>query len=400
MNTSSNSALLPQAAALFRRLHQSDHYALEQVFHGADYDWPGDYEGRYLLALSCFQEISGDPDPTLAELLDQLPSHLNAEGYLGAIPAAGHRDEQQLSGHGWLLRGLAAAARATARPEIPELARHILRNLAARVAEGLDAYPWNAAQRRLAEGGEVSGNIAGEQDGWALSTDLGCIFIFADGLSEADHSFNQDALLPLRQRLLEEYRALEPVAAKLQTHAYLTGARFALREGDVATAERAAACYREHGMTDNFANDNWFGRPEWTEPCAIVDSLLLHLALHRATARPEYLDYARLIWFNAFLPAQRANGGFGCDNCLHGKDSGTRLKVKISEAFFCCTMRAAEGFAAVAQAPAALLDSEAPVQVPVPAGLHWRGAQILAKDENGAVRPLSERRGEPWEIYW
>ena len=393
-------SLLPQAAALHRRLHQPDHYSLETVFQSAEYSWPGDYEGRYLLALSRLQEITGEPDAVLSEFLDRLPSHLNAQGYLGAVQAAGHWDEQQLSGHGWLLRGLVSAACVTERPEVPEIARRILRNLAAPVAEGLDSYPWTAETRQLTDGGGVSGTIAGEQNGWALSTDIGCIFIFADGLAEADHCFNQDALRALRQRLLEKYCALDPLAVKMQTHAYLTGARFALREGDLETAERAAKCYRDHGMTDNFANDNWFGRPEWTEPCAVVDSLLLHLALHGATGNPEYLDYARLIWFNAFLPAQRANGGFGCDCCLHGADAGTTLEVKIPEAFFCCSMRAAEGFAEAAKAPAELLDSEAPIRVPVGGGVHLRGAQILAKDTAGVVRPLAERRGEPWNIYW
>ena len=76
------------------------------------------------------------------------------------------------------------------------------------------------------------------------------------------------------------------------------------------------------------------------------------------------------------------------------------LEVKIPEAFFCCTMRAAEAFAEAAKAPAELLDSEAPVRVPVGSGLHLHGAQILAKDTAGVVRPLAERRGEAWQIYW
>ena len=106
-------SLLPQTAALHRRLHLPDHYSLETVFQSAEYSWPGDYEGRYLLALSRLQEITGEPDAVLSEFLDRLPSYLNAQGDFGAVQAAGHWDEQQLSGHGWLLRGLVAPRRAS-----------------------------------------------------------------------------------------------------------------------------------------------------------------------------------------------------------------------------------------------------------------------------------------------
>ncbi|MBR4125349.1 MAG: hypothetical protein IKR13_04020 [Victivallales bacterium] len=393
-------ALIPQAAALLRRLHQPDHYSLTKVFQPADYDWPGDFEGRYLLAISRLSELSGEPDEALAPFLDGLNDHWNQQGFFGAIPADGHWDEQQLSGHGWLMRGLAAAWRVTRRPELPEQARRILHNLAARVEAGLEYYPWTAQARRPTETGGVSGHVVVKQDGWSLSSDIGCIFIFADGLSEADHLFNHDVLLSLRQKLLAAYRAFDPLGNKAQTHAFLTGARFALREGDIATAELAAQTYRAHGMTDTFANDNWFGRPEWTEPCAVADSLILHLALHRATANPDYMDYARLIWFNAFLPAQRDNGGFGCDSCLHGSADTPRLEVRMPEAFFCCTMRAAEAFAEAAKAPAKFWDGEAPVKVPLPRGVHVRGAQILAKDAAGGLHPLATRRSDPWTIYW
>ena len=42
----------------FKRLSEEP-YALNNLFQSADYDWPGDWEGRALLAFLCHYEISG-----------------------------------------------------------------------------------------------------------------------------------------------------------------------------------------------------------------------------------------------------------------------------------------------------------------------------------------------------
>ena len=69
----------------------------------------------------------------------------------------------------------------------------------------------------------------------------------------------------------------------------------------------------------------------------------------------------------------------------------------MSKGVLLLTLRAAEGFA---QLSGELADWQTPVRVPVPEGLHLEGARILAKDAEGALRPLSARRGTPLQIYW
>ena len=67
--------------------------------------WPADKEGRTILALVLDSRASGRTPVYLDTMMKILPTKLNERGYLGTIhtPVV---DEQQLSGHGWLLRGL------------------------------------------------------------------------------------------------------------------------------------------------------------------------------------------------------------------------------------------------------------------------------------------------------
>ena len=77
----------------------------------------------------------------------------------------------------------------------------------------------------------------------------------------------------------------------------------------------------------------------------IVDSLLLAVQLFHETSKYLYAQLANRIYINAFRRAQRPNGGAGCDSCLC--ESEKELKVLMYEAFFCCTMRYAEGLLCV-----------------------------------------------------
>ena len=49
--------------------------------------------------------------------------------------------------------------------------------------------------------------------------------------------------------------------------------------------------------------------------------------------------------------AQRSNGGFGCDECIGSETAGVFLSTleNIYEAFWCCSMRGAEGLANAAR---------------------------------------------------
>src|SRR5690606_29403888 len=107
------------------------------------------------------------------------------------------------------------------------------------------------------------------------------------------------------------------------------------------------ALYRDEAMTETYANFNWFGRPEWTEPCAIVDAFMVATQLWQDSGNPHYLQDAHLIYYNAMTHAQRANGGFGLDNCPGPKDDV--LSVHNDEAYSCCAMRGGAGLAAAIQ---------------------------------------------------
>jgi DUF1680 family protein len=74
---------------------------------------------------------------------------------------------------------------------------------------------------------------------------------------------------------------------------------------------------------------------------------MVAVQLWQQTGKPEYLERAHLIYYNALGHEQRANGGFGCDTCL-GADTAT-LKIKVLEAWWCCTMRGAEGLSRAAE---------------------------------------------------
>ena len=89
----------------FDRLEE-EYYHPENVFWSEKESggWPGDKEGRTILALTLNAQASGRTPKYLDTLIKMLPAHLNAKGYLGTIHEGA--DEQQLSGHGWLLRGL------------------------------------------------------------------------------------------------------------------------------------------------------------------------------------------------------------------------------------------------------------------------------------------------------
>lgn len=74
--------------------------------------WPGDYEGRTILALARLWQVTGREPLYLNQILKELPQHFNSEGYLGTpLKAVGGLvfNEQQLAGHGWLVSGLLAA---------------------------------------------------------------------------------------------------------------------------------------------------------------------------------------------------------------------------------------------------------------------------------------------------
>lgn len=316
--------------------------------------WPGDWEGRTILALTCLSDVTKREPSYLDEIISLLPSHLNGRGYLGPI-YDGYLNEQQLSGHSWLLRGLCEYFKYRKYEYVLPLIDGIVRGLYLPAAGKYASYPTLPEQR--AEGGGMSGNNAGTVGIWMISTDTGCAYMPLDGLTQAyeilrEHmpdSRRDEALASLIDEMISEFFRIPFLEIRMQTHATLSGCRGALRRyaqtGDedlLASVRRVFNLYEEHGMTPTYANDNWFKRPEWTEPCAIIDSYMVASQLFALTEDPHYGELSLLILKNGVLHAQRPNGGFGCDSCAV---DGT-LSMHCYEAYWCCTMRGGEGLAA------------------------------------------------------
>ena len=95
-------------------------YRPENIFTAEQNGWPGDWEGRTILALTLLSRATGRTASYLREIIARLPEMLNEKGYLGPVMPDGVVDEQQLSGHSWLLRDFwnTTCTRAT-RPRFP-----------------------------------------------------------------------------------------------------------------------------------------------------------------------------------------------------------------------------------------------------------------------------------------
>ena len=331
----------------FQRL-SSELYHTRNIFRPADYDWPGDWEGRALLAFCRLYSITGQKIPAMDEMMALLPQRTNAGGWFGSMFEGSAVDEQQLSGHSWYLRGLVAYSELFPQSEAMEYAKRTVYGLFLPALQQYADYP---VERSSSKNGGVSGNLQGKIGNWILSTDVGCAFIALDGLAHY-YAVTADAALqkPLEDAI-EKFMSLDKVGLKMQTHATLTATRGILKYYDatgkalyLTYAREVFDLYTQYGMTDTYENYNWFGRKQeeiWTEPCAVVDSLILALELYRHTGEEKYRKMARRIWFNGLQFCQRENGGTGPNSCVD--DIRPHLKRGMYEAFFCCTMRYPEG---------------------------------------------------------
>lgn len=345
--------LAERIARNFDRM-ESEFYQPEQVYWTEEESngWPADKEGRTILALVLDARASGRQPKYLNTLIEMLPEHLNEKGYMGTI----HQDidEQQLSGHGWLLRGLCEYHEWTGDTTVMNIAKGIVDNLFLPVSAGVDRYPIDPKER-VAGVGDMSGSTQNTIGGWRLSSDIGCVFIGMEGLIHY-YKYNRDPKVKaLIDQLIGLFLKIDLVGIKAQTHATLTALRGIMRysqiTGDMSLLSEVQSrwnIYKEHGMTENFENYNWFDRCDtWTEPCAIVDSYILAVQLWQATRNPQYLADAERIYYNGICATQRSNGGFGCDKPV-GREFDN-ISIHADEAYWCCTMRGGEGLGRVAE---------------------------------------------------
>lgn len=346
-----------RAALNFSRL-QDNAFRYEAMIHASTaQEAPGDWVGRGLLGLSLLGQTLQTEPAYLEEIIARLPEALNARGYIGVIHPAGTADENQVGGHNNLLRGLCEYYLWKHEPRALAIIRSIVTNLMVPTRELFDAYP-DDKLAKLADGRPIGLTVKNEGVWRGLSTDIGVVFFTLDGLTQAYRVDPTPVLRDLIETMIARYAKLDVRKIGAQTHSTLSTLRGIFRWWDevdarpelLALVRERYALYRTYAETEHFANYNWFGRPEWTEACGVVDSFLLAGQLWRATGEAGYLQAAHRIYFNALCYAQRPNGGFGCDLCV-GTQGRLQLAPhpKIFEAPWCCSMRGAEGLARAAQ---------------------------------------------------
>lgn len=338
----------------FDRL-EDDMYRPDSVFHSRLWlEWPGDAQGRIVLGLVCDARASGREPLYLKTILDHYPQFMNGQGYFGPV-FDGMLNEQQLSGNGWVLRGLCEYYEWTHDPVALDRIRAIVNGLFMHGKGLFKDYPIDPANRRK-NLGDAIGEIVYNDAQWILSSDIGCVFIGMEGLIHAYKLIGGEDLKELIDELIARFLEVDLVGIRAQTHASLTACRGLIRYAEITgdeslipEAQKRWELYRQYGMTEGYQNYNWFCRYDtWSEPCAVVDSYMVAVQLWQHTGDPKYLDQAELIYYNGICHDQRENGGFGCDFCPSLHTHRHDLAVRTDEASWCCTMRGSEGLSSAA----------------------------------------------------
>lgn len=327
----------------FQRL-SDEIYQINNIFQNSGYDWPGDWEGRALLAFVCHYEATGKEIPCMHEMVKKLEEKTNGKLYFG-LPFDGKIvDEQQLSGHSWYLRGLVKYAENFGGDVANRAMQNTVKCLYIPLMEQYKKYPLYRKKT-----GGVSGEVVDIIDGWKVSSDIGCAYMCVDGLAHYYAYTKDESCRSLLDEIIDVFCRTDFVKYGFQTHTTLSCLRgiLAMYEATAETkyldiVKEKFEIYLRYGMTLTYENYNWFGRKDtWTEPCAVTDSFILSVRLYKLLKEQKYLTLARRIWFNGLQFCQRENGGAGPNTCVTEKQP--ILKISMYEAPFCCTMRYAEG---------------------------------------------------------
>lgn len=327
-------------------------YSYPEVFQ-QNSDWFGDFEGRSILALTslyCALQGHEKEQRVVMEHLQQIFLHidefLNDDGYFGNKFDGFVVDEQQLSGNSWYIRGLIEYYRLTGDEKCIKYIKSIVKNYLIPIAPFFEKYPSS-----IRDFGGVGGHACEKIiDSWKVSTDVGCAFISLDGYTAIYEILPDPTLKEKIAEIIRKFLTIDYIALECQTHATLSCARGILRfyqcTKDAKYLEYAKTIFQQYvqcGMTLDYGNINWFNRPStWTEPCCIIDSMILSKQLFLLTKNEEYLKLFNRIYVNGLRTFQRSNGGAGCSTCAYGNNN--ELKMYLYEAYFCCTMRLSNGF--------------------------------------------------------
>ncbi len=367
-------------------------YDIDNVFAPIDARWPGDKEGRALLAFVSLLNAGQSEIPCMEKMIEALPKKLNEKGYLG--PVKDEFFEQQLSGHSWLLRGLCEYYLRFKKEEILKIICGITENLYLPLTDKIFDYP---LRRKEDLSGGVDGHTSQAIDGWLLSTDTCCAFMSIDGLSQTYEITKDERIKVLLDRMVEKFMQIDKREIKAQTHCTLTAARGMVRlysitkeEKFLENAKSILKIYVDYGMTYTYENYNWWGRPEtWTEPCAVIDSLMLSTELFKITGDAQYRTLAARIFHNGFATIQRCNGGAGTSKIVC--ETRSILQISGFEAPQCCTMRLAEGLRYIKENSELLYAETADEITKDEKGIYRSGDIIYAEtmgDESHTLHPL------------
>lgn len=329
-----------------------DIYDYPNVFRNTS-DWPGDFPGRTLLALTSLYLVFKEDSPERQRIKERLnvyfshiKEYLNENFFFGHLFDEQKINEQQMSGNSWFIRGLCRYYQITKEEKIITWLKSISKNYLLPLSHCYSLYP---IKERKPDGG-VAGHILESKDKrWLLSSDIGCAFILLDGYVSAYEILQDKELEEAIKEIIYKYKQIDFVNLNCQTHATLTCARAILRFYQITQdkqylelAKHIFDIYQSQGMTDDYQNVNWFLKNEsWTEPCCVVDSFILAKHLYLITKENKYLVLFNRIYLNGLRTFQRDNGGAGCTSVA--KDGARELKVIMYEAFFCCSLREGEG---------------------------------------------------------
>ncbi len=317
--------------------------------------WPGDLPGRLVLGQTLLQQATHRQPKYLGQILDEFPENMNEKGYFGKI-YKGKINEQQLSGHGWVLRGLCENYQYTGDKKVLKMIRTMVDSLVLPTKGMHQHYPIDPQKREKENAGNFMGTHQKVMGNWILSSDIGCDFIFMDGVIHAYEVLQTEKLKQITEEMINRFLQVDLDGIRAQTHATLTALRAILRYYEMTgkkeyldAVEKRYNLYKRVAMTENHENYNWFGRPRWTEPCAVIDSYITAINLWRFTGKSQYLEDAQLIYYNGMGSEQRYNGGFGCNTCTGTHDPVSKqftdpfFKIAVTESHWCCTMRGGEG---------------------------------------------------------
>jgi len=336
----------------FARL-EGQWYRPDEVFQADKHGWPGDWEGRVILALTLLAQSTHRTPAYLDEILSLIPAHLNSKGYFGLILPEGKYDEQHLSGHSWIIRGLCEYYLWKRDENIKNILEGMLKNYILKARGAFAKYPINP-KNRFQDPSWILSKLQTKTKHHAETSDAGCAFILIDGVTQAYEVFKTQELKEFADEIIDRYMQLDFLGLHIQTHATLSGIRGMLRMYDLTRSTKyldnslkVFNFYKKEAWTEAYGNYNWFGAPRWTEPCGIIDSFIVATSLWKHTKDPAYLEDAHHIYFNALSHGNRINGSFGSDRCCGAIETEENqfLHPINYETYWCCTMRGGEGFA-------------------------------------------------------